>query len=116
VVVEVDCGKASVGNDILGTKAQGEYCLVTMSVRNIGNEAQTFVSGDQKAFASSTEYTSDVEATLYANDDANAFLKAVNPGNQLKSVIVVFDVPQGTKLTHLELHGSSMSGGVRVDL
>ncbi|RSM44161.1 hypothetical protein DMB66_52525 [Actinoplanes sp. ATCC 53533] len=39
----------------------------------------------------------------------------MNPGNTVKGKLV-FDVPEGTKLTSLELHDSLFSDGVQVNL
>ena len=39
-VQKIKCGIAQVGSNDFGSKAQGLYCVVTMSVANIGNEPQ----------------------------------------------------------------------------
>ncbi|MEU0546729.1 DUF4352 domain-containing protein [Micromonospora sp. NPDC005979] len=110
------CGVAKIGNDVLGAKAQGQYCLVTVNVKNIGKEAQMFDGSSQKAYAAAgTEYSADTGAAIYANKNAETFLNDVNPGNQVTGV-VVFDIPKNVKLTKLELHDSPFSGGVDVTL
>ena len=110
------CGVAKVGTSMLGAKAQGQFCLVTVNVKNIGKEAQMFDGSSQKAYAANgTEYSADNGAALYANKDAETFLNDVNPGNQVTGV-VVFDIPKNVKLAKLELHDSPFSGGVTVSL
>ncbi|WBB80413.1 DUF4352 domain-containing protein [Micromonospora sp. WMMD882] len=110
------CGVAKVGSDLLGAKAQGQFCLVTVNVKNIGKEAQMFDGSSQKAYdADGTEFSADNGAAIYANKDAETFLNDINPGNQVTGV-VVFDIPKGVKLTKLELHDSPFSGGVDVTL
>ncbi|MBX7266916.1 DUF4352 domain-containing protein [Micromonospora sp. Llam7] len=110
------CGVKKVGSDLLGAKAQGQFCLITMNVKNIGKEAQLLDGSSQKAYAADgTEYSSDTEAGLYANEDGNTFFEEINPGNQVTGVFV-FDIPKGVKLTKLELHDSAFSGGVDVAL
>ncbi|MFI6161671.1 DUF4352 domain-containing protein [Micromonospora haikouensis] len=110
------CGVAKVGNDPLGAKAQGQFCLVTINVKNIGKEAQMFDGSSQKAYAADgTEYSADNGAAIYANKNAETFLNDINPGNQVSGV-VVFDIPKNVKLTKLELHDSPFSGGVTVAL
>ncbi|MEU8110863.1 DUF4352 domain-containing protein [Micromonospora sp. NPDC048947] len=110
------CGVAKVGNDVLGQKAQGQFCLVTVNVKNIGKEAQMFDGSSQKAYAADgTEYSADSGAAIYANKNAETFLNDINPGNQVTGV-VVFDIPKNVKLTKLELHDSMFSGGVDVAL
>ncbi|WLS44524.1 DUF4352 domain-containing protein [Micromonospora profundi] len=110
------CGVSKVGSDMLGQKAQGQFCLVTVNVKNIGKEAQMFDGSSQKAYAADgTEYSADTGAAIYANKNAETFLNDINPGNQVNGV-VVFDIPKNVKLTKLELHDSPFSGGVDVSL
>ncbi|MFC0506664.1 DUF4352 domain-containing protein [Micromonospora costi] len=110
------CGVAKVGTDLLGAKAQGQFCLVTVNVKNVGKESQMFDGSSQKAYAANgTEYSADGEAALYANKNADTFLNDINPGNQVTGV-VVFDIPKNVKLAKLELHDSPFSGGVTVAL
>jgi hypothetical protein len=115
-VTKLDCGKASVGKDPLSERAQGQFCLVTLDVANIGKEPQSFSDSDQKAFdADGTEFSTNTTAGLYANKNADTFYKEINPGNKITAVLV-FDVPKETKLAKLELHDSFLSGGVTVEL
>ncbi|SIM83760.1 DUF4352 domain-containing protein [Micromonospora cremea] len=115
-VKSAKCGVAKVGSDMLGQKAQGQFCLVTVNVKNIGKEAQMFDGSSQKAYAADgTEYSADGGAAIYANKNAETFLNDVNPGNQVSGV-VVFDIPKNVKLAKLELHDSPFSGGVDVSL
>ncbi|MEH0934254.1 DUF4352 domain-containing protein [Micromonospora psammae] len=110
------CGVAKVGTSMLGDKAQGQFCLVTINVKNIGKEAQMFDGSSQKAYAADgTEYSADSGAAIYANKNAETFLNEINPGNQVSGV-VVFDIPKNVKLAKLELHDSPFSGGVDVAL
>lgn len=110
------CGVTKVGDSVLGEKAQGQFCLVTINVKNIGKESQMFDGSSQKAYAADgTEYSADTGAAIYANKNAETFLNDINPGNQVTGV-VVFDIPKNVKLTKLELHDSAFSGGVDVAL
>jgi Domain of unknown function (DUF4352) len=116
VVSGIDCSKTTLGNDFLNTKAQGKFCVVSMSVKNIGDQPQTFTGGEQKAYdISGAEFTNDGGAEFYANDNNQTFLNEINPGNKVNGK-VVFDVPKTTTLTTLELHDSLFSGGVKVAL
>ncbi|MCM4077429.1 DUF4352 domain-containing protein [Paractinoplanes hotanensis] len=115
-VKSMDCGKTSVGQSVLAVKAQGTFCIVTMTIKNIGDEAQTFDGASQKAYdAKGTQYSDDIEAELAVNGDASTFLQQINPGNQVTGKLV-YDVPKGTKLTSIELHDSMFSGGVKIPL
>ena len=115
-VKSVTCGKSQVGSEYLNKKAQGQFCLVAVTVKNIGDKAQTFDASPQLAYNNSgQEYKADGEASIYANDNAQTFLQDVNPGNSLTATLV-WDIPQGQKLTKLELHDSLFSGGVDVNV
>jgi hypothetical protein len=115
VVSKVECGKTQVGGQILNKKAQGQYCLVTLSVKNIGTKPQTFFVDNQKAFSGSTEYSPDGTATMYASGEQSTWINEINPGNKISGPLV-YDVPAGTKLTKIELHDSIISGGVSVTI
>ncbi|GAA2596285.1 DUF4352 domain-containing protein [Winogradskya consettensis] len=113
-VTGMKCGVSKVGSNLLGQAAQGQFCLISVQVKNIGKEAQTFADSAQKAYdAKKVEYSVDSSAALYANGDQQILFTEVNPGNTVKGKLV-FDVPKGTNLTSLELHDSLFSGGVKV--
>jgi uncharacterized protein DUF4352 len=115
-VTRAKCGATKVGSSVLGAKAQGEYCLITLRVKNIGKEAQAFADSAQKAYdAKKVEYSVDSGAGIYVNSDNQVLFQDINPGNAVTGTLV-FDVPKGTKLTSLELHDSIFSGGVQVAL
>ncbi|ODB73840.1 MULTISPECIES: DUF4352 domain-containing protein [Micromonospora] len=115
-VKSAKCGVSKVGSSAFGAKAQGQFCLVTLNVKNIGKESQMFDGSSQKAYAANgTEYSADGSAAIYANKNAETFLNDINPGNQVTGV-VVFDIPKNVKLAKLELHDSPFSGGVTVSL
>ncbi|MEV0805034.1 DUF4352 domain-containing protein [Micromonospora sp. NPDC050200] len=110
------CGVAKVGSSMLGEKAQGQFCLITVNVKNIGKEPQTLSDTEQKAYtADGTEYSTDTGAGIYANQEQSTFFNEINPGNQVTGVLV-FDIPKTVKLAKLELHDSMFSGGVTVAL
>ncbi len=113
---KVKCGVAKVGDDLLGATAQGQFCLVTVKVKNIGKKAQMFSDSAQKAYgADGVEYATDSSAGFYANKNADTLLNEINPGNEITGVIV-FDIPKKAKLTKLKLHDSVFSGGATVTL
>src|SRR5690606_4017864 len=47
-VTSVETGVPSVGDQYLSQEAQGQYVLVHMTVKNIGDEAQMFTGGNQQ--------------------------------------------------------------------
>ena len=115
VVNEVKCGISKVGSSTFNAKAQGQFCKVSMTVTNIGDEPQTFFGSNQKAFDSQDrEFTNDTAADLY-DSDSQTWLKDINPGNALTGN-VYFDIPKDATLEYLELHDSAFSSGVKVYL
>lgn len=114
VVSKVDCGKASVGSGGLVKKAQGQFCLVALTVTNVGNESQYLDGSSQKALdAQGRQFSPDTAAAIYLGDQGNTFLNQINPGNAVQGQ-VVFDIPKDAKISKLELHDSPFSQGVAV--
>ena len=109
------CGLPEVGTAPVSKAAQGQFCLIDVTVKNIGDQAQSFFGANQYAFnAAAQKYTADSGAAIYL-PEANSLFVAINPGNQLTGK-VIFDVPADTTLTKIELHDSAFSGGVTVAL
>jgi hypothetical protein len=114
-VKKIDCGKSRIGTKDFGTSAQGQFCLVSVKVENIGKEAQTLDGSSQYLYGDGGQkYDADTEAAIYL-DDAQTFLEEINPGNSVNG-IVVFDIPKNAKPSKIELHDSAFSGGVTVEL
>lgn len=112
----VKCGVKSVGPSGFGEKAQGQFCLVTVKVTNIGDEAQTLFDSNQVVFtADGKKFESDTAAALYANKDSSVFIEEINPGNSVTGVLV-YDMPKNAKPTIIEFHDSAFSGGVQASL
>jgi hypothetical protein len=115
-VTGVDCSKNTLGADPVSTQATGVFCLVNVSVANIGNEAQTLDSTSQYGYdAAGKKYSTDTEAAFYLENAGSTLFEQLNPGTSVDGVLI-FDVPDGTQLTKLELHDSMLSGGVTVNL
>lgn len=114
VVNDIKCGVKKVGSEFLEEKAQGQFCLVEMSVTNIGDEAQLFDAGSQKG-TTNTGATVDADgsASLVVPENENSFLEEINPGNSIE-VVVVYDIAKDQTLETLELYDSIFSGGVTV--
>lgn len=117
VVSGVECGVEEVGDEFLNETAQGQFCLVTMSVTNIGDESQFFDAGSQKGLTD-TGATVDASGTasLYANEEGGSFLEDINPGNTISDVVVVYDIAPDQSLEAVELHDSMFSDGVIVSV
>jgi hypothetical protein len=115
-ITAVECGKTSVGSGYVEKKAQGQYCIVSLTVKNTGKEPQTFFDANQKGLAANgAKYSTDSAAGIAIANGQPTWINEINPGNQIQGSIV-FDVPAGVKLTKLELHDSAFSGGVIVTI
>jgi hypothetical protein len=116
VVNSIECGISKVGGEFLNTEAKGEFCKVSLTVTNTGDEANYMFADNQYLIDSEgREFTSDSTANLYSQDDGDVWMTELNPGLSVKGDMY-FDVPVGAKMTQIELHDSMFSGGVLVNL
>jgi hypothetical protein len=114
IVASMSCGHASVSRAFVTRPAQGQFCLVGLTVRNVGTKAQTFADTFQKAAGPSGDtYGTDTAAGLLANLDGANVWTLINPGNKVTGMIV-FDIPPAASIITLELHDSALSHGVTV--
>ncbi|WP_245845710.1 DUF4352 domain-containing protein [Mycobacterium arosiense] len=87
--------------------------IVSMTVQNIGDRAQSFFATNQKLIDSAgRQYSADSRADMWINKEIQS---DINPGNHIQAK-VAFDVPAGTQPSTIELHDSMFSGGVKVRL
>ncbi|NVI92872.1 DUF4352 domain-containing protein [Actinomadura sp. BRA 177] len=115
-VTKVKKGVKKVGNEYFGDTAQGQFVIISVTVKNIGDEARTFTNGNQTLIdTKGREFDADPEASLWTDKESKSFLQQINPGNSVKGRLI-YDVPRGTKLKAIELHDSMWSGGVTVPL
>jgi len=111
----IECGQTRVGDQFLNKEAQGQFCVVSLNIRNIGNEAQTMVGDAQKLIDSQgREFSSDSEAAIYA-DQSKTWFEQINPGNAVDGQLY-FDVPRDAQPVRVKLHDSLFSRGVLVNL
>lgn len=111
----IQCGQTKVGSQFLNKEAQGQYCVVSLNIKNIGTEAQTMFGDNQKLIDSQgREFSSDSEAAIYS-DQSKVWLEQINPGNAVDGQMY-FDVPKDAQPVKVELHDSAFSGGVVVNL
>lgn len=94
--------------------ATGQFCVVTMTVRNVDDEAHTLWMGAQEARdARGRTFSADGNAWWY-HAPAREW-GDVNPGLSLTGDLV-FDVPRGTRLTELVVRDSLFSTGTVLPL
>lgn len=114
-VTKVEKGLSQVGTGFATHKAQGQYVLVHLTVKNIGDEAQMFTDSAQKLIdAKGRTFDADSGAAIWLQD-SHAFLENINPGNSVNGLLL-FDVPENVTLKAVELHDSVFSVGVTVSL
>ena len=118
-VTSIQCGQAQVGtNEFTTDTAQGQFCLLNISVKNIGSESQSLGSSSQYLYdAQNHKYSADTSATIdnQPSGVSQTWYNDINPGNSVSGTIV-FDIPKGVTPTTAELHDSAFSGGVKVKL
>lgn len=114
VASKMECGISTLGSGVLAEAAQGQFCVLTMSVENIGDEAQSFSVREQKLKAGKTEYSASWDAS-YAVSREFVVQIQVNPGIQISGQ-VAFDVPKGVRPQWAVLHDSMFSNGAEVAL
>lgn len=117
VVTGFEPGLTEVGdNPYLARKPQGQFVIVSMSVKNIGDKPQGFSPSAQKLFdAQGRSFESDTAAQIALGGSDIPVWDNINPGNSVE-VKVVYDMPAGAAPTTIELHDSMFSGGAKVSL
>ncbi|UQU65743.1 DUF4352 domain-containing protein [Couchioplanes caeruleus] len=115
-VTGMRCGVRQVGTRRLGQKARGRFCLVTVTVKNIGRRARTLDAGAQTGYAADGRaFPSEAGAAMYAAGPGRTVLERIDPGVRVRGTLV-FDVPRGTRLASVVLRGSALTRGVRIPL
>lgn len=113
-VTRFECGETTIGGGgLFEEEAQGQFCVLDVTVENTGNEARGLSATDQylyddqeRRFSSDLSYALAIETPIY---------EKINPGNSIDGTIV-FDVPEDANIEFAELHDSPFSSGVLVDL
>lgn len=106
----------SVGDEFLGTDAQGVFVPISLTARNDGTGAQTFFASNVMAVDDAGrefEYSSD--AAIYSGDSGAAMIDEVNPGNALTGELY-FDVPDGATLVELRIADGFFGAPVVISL
>ncbi|WP_067508289.1 DUF4352 domain-containing protein [Actinoplanes sp. TFC3] len=110
------CGIAQVGTEDLGQKARGEFCLVRLSIKNVGVARCVFDSTKQKAFdTAGTAVAADGTASLFADQRTLALLRPLSPGRNVSGTLA-FDVPEPAALSAIVLRASVGTPGVKIPL
>lgn len=115
-VTKVQPGVSKVGDQYLNQEPQGQYVLVSVSVKNTGKSSTTFDSSLVKLYdKDATQYSTDTTAEIYANKQSSTFLEQINPGNTVKGVLV-FDIPKDVQPTQLGVRGGLFGSEKKITL
>jgi hypothetical protein len=110
------CGVETVGPADLAQRPAGQFCLVDVSVRNVGKDAELLDSGAQRAVdTQGRQYSVSDRAAVFLNDQDPTLLEEIKPGATVRGTLP-FDVPAGTRLGAVVLHESVTTPGVRLSL
>jgi Domain of unknown function (DUF4352) len=93
------------------TRAQGDYVIVSLAIRNVGTEAQVFEMAAQRLKDSAGHQYS----ASFMDPPSLADANNINPGLQV-SVKLAFDLQPGARPTQIVLHDSASSHGASVNL
>lgn len=115
-VTRVKKGVKRVGNEYFGDTAQGQFVIIYVTVKNIGDKSRTFTDVNQTLIdTKGRKFEADPEAATWTSQESKSFFEQINPGNSVRGTLI-YDVPRGTRLKAIELHDSMFSGGVTVPL
>jgi hypothetical protein len=110
------CGIQEIGTPDDYQQPTGQFCVVTLSVMNVGKNPAVFADAIQKAHGTGgVSFISDSEAGLYANQDPNVFLNDINPGNKVQ-ILVVYDIPPTSRIQDLEVHENPSTKGAIIKI
>lgn len=97
------CGIARVGSEYLNTKAQGSYCRVDMSAKNLTKSPHYYDTATALTAldGAGRKFHADSEAGIYGNEDGAGWFEEINPGNATRA-LVFFDLPKDAVLDRIE--------------
>jgi hypothetical protein len=108
------CGQDTVGNGSLYRNAVGDYCIVTVTVRNVGDKPVTLAGVPQRASTTDgRQFPIDWTASVGAVNGPPVVNQPIPPQGQLETVLA-FDVAEDATLTSLTLHDAPDSPGVTI--
>jgi hypothetical protein len=111
-----ECGGTEIGSGAGLRRAQGHYCLLAVTVRNVGRApvrlvgpTQTLIDGQSRRYAIDERAT----AAHPANLGRDPVSTIINPSNELQAVFV-FDVPPDVDPVYANLRASPQGPGATI--
>jgi hypothetical protein len=116
VVTAVTCGHESIGTLVTLKPSRGQYCIVELTVKNNGREAQPFTDTLQRALdGQGAEFSADAGAGVVVNQGIGTLWSVIEPGDTMTGKIV-YDIPKDSSIAKIELHHAIFSPGATVTL
>lgn len=113
-VTGVEDGVTFVGPEGFGEEPQGQYVIVSITVSNTGDSAETFWDSEQKLVDDQgREHSSSSDS--YLLDEGTTWLEEINPGNTFQGALL-FDIPADAVPTTLKVRGGFFGGATEVSL
>jgi eukaryotic-like serine/threonine-protein kinase len=109
-VARFSCGRRTVGSGTGVVHAQGQYCLVALRVRNVGDEPRNLLADAQHLYDADGNRHQVANAATWASSPQLLTAPRLNPGIAVSGTLV-YDVPAAFRPLRLELHDSPLSGG-----
>jgi hypothetical protein len=117
-VTSIECGATQVTGGPSTRTAQGKFCFLAVTLRNVGRSPITF-QGRAQMLQDSQQRTFGPDTSATAAHPGNAgrdmLAPVVNPGNELVGVLV-FDVPSEVSLVGVSLRSGPTGRGAFVKL
>ena len=117
-VTSINCGKKTVTSDggFQTDKAQGIFCVLYITIKNIGKQAQTPFDSTQFLYdMQGRQYSADTSADIDLNAGPIWQFTNLNPGLTISGTLW-YDVPVGTRIASLQVHDSAFSNGATISL
>lgn len=109
--VEITPTVSAADNEMLTKTASGEFVVVRLTLLNNGQLPATFLADQQVLNAGGQTYNTETESTFYLGG-----ISAVLYPGQPVDVAFAYDVPPGTALESLQVHGDLASAGAVLPL
>lgn len=100
----------------LTVTAQGVYCRLGVTIKNIGKSPQMLNDTLQVLNSrSGGQYSPDENADIDLNPNSMWSLKTLNPGLSMSGYIY-YDLPRGIRISSITVHDSAFSAGAKLNL
>lgn len=113
VVLGVSCGVHQVAWALFTQQADGQFCVVDVSVTNTGTDQVIFPGAGQYVYTADDLRVRSASAANIVANQGHLDLWFID-GSATITVKLVFDIPAEATLATIELHDSLLSNGVTV--